>query len=123
MENKRKVAAAALYVSLALAGCVYTPGPEYQGQAEVVPPLPAVVELGDEPYYYHNGYHYYYHQDRWEYSRDRRGPWKPLPRESWPREMRYRGHEEQGRGERGEHGDHGEYGEHGEHGDHGGHGR
>ncbi|MBJ6725508.1 hypothetical protein [Geomesophilobacter sediminis] len=71
-------------------GCIVATGPpEYE--TDVVQPLPAVVELGPEPYYYHRGYHYYYHDNRWDYSRDRRGPWRELPRSHWPRETRFKG--------------------------------
>jgi hypothetical protein len=72
-----------------LAGCVVTPayGPDYA----VAPALPFVVELGVEPYYVHDGFFYYYHErdHRWSYSRDRAGPWKDLPRDRYPREIRY----------------------------------
>jgi hypothetical protein len=96
MKKNIRSAASALFVPLAVAACVYTaaPGPDYV--PEVAPPLPAVVELGDEPYYYHDGYHYYYHDNGWEYSRDRRGPWRELPKSHYPREMRYHGNREGG---------------------------
>lgn len=52
------------------------------------PPLPVIVELGPEPYYSYQGYQYYYNDNRWLYSRDRRGQWTDLPRSHWPREIR-----------------------------------
>ena len=85
---------AVVVVLLALScitGCVVaTEPPDYYG-TEVVQPLPPVVELGDEPYYYHRGYHYWYHDGRWDYSRERRGPWRELPRSHYPRETRFKG--------------------------------
>lgn len=87
----------ALLAALLLSGCVVAPahrGPEWV----VAPALPLVVELGVEPYYYHNGFFYYYHDQRWSYSHERTGPWRELPRDRYPREIRYRGRD--GGGER-----------------------
>jgi hypothetical protein len=67
-----------------------TPGPGGYG-VEVAPALPAVVELGPEPYYQQYGYFYYYHNDVWHYSQSRNGPWNELPRSHWPRETRHEG--------------------------------
>lgn len=55
----------------------------------MAPTLPLVVELGAEPYYYQSGYYYYHHNDRWGYSTARSGPWLELPRDRYPREIRY----------------------------------
>ncbi len=73
-----------------LAACV-VPGPH--GEPEVIaPPLPASVELGDEPYYYYGDYYYRYDNDAWYYSRSRRGSdWRPLPKERYPNELTYKG--------------------------------
>lgn len=82
-----------LYVAplaaLLLASCVVVPK---HGAREVVivPALPHIVELGAEPYYFHGGYYYHYHNARWSYSRARTGPWIDLPRDHYPREIRYR---------------------------------
>jgi hypothetical protein len=75
----------------ALTACVVATGP--RGGVEVVPVLPAVVELDVEPYYTYEGYVYFYSGDRWLYSTSRNGPWTELPRSHWPRETRRRGWE------------------------------
>ena len=76
-------------------GCVFAPGPPDYGE-EVAPPLPAVVELGDGPYYQYGGYHYRYQNERWHYSRERDGHWRELPRSHWPKEIRHRDRQEGG---------------------------
>ena len=73
-----------------LAGCVVAPGPGGY-DVDLAPPLPAVIELGPDPYYVYGGYYYYYHNNRWDYSRTSRGPWTELPRSHWPREVRHGG--------------------------------
>lgn len=85
-----------LYVALLaaplLTACVVAPpqqGHEY-GYA-VAPALPVVVELGVEPYYYHGGYYYYYVNNNWRYSNAKAGPWRELPRDRYPREVRFQG--------------------------------
>jgi len=79
--------------ALMLTGCVVAAGPGGY-DVEVAPPLPAVIVLDPDPYYFHGGYYYYYHDNRWDYSRSRRGPWTELPRSRWPKEIRRRGREE-----------------------------
>ena len=82
---------AGLLVSAILAGCVWVP--DRQGGGSFwVPVLPPVVELGPEPYYVYKGCHYYYRDGGWYYSRSGRGPWVVLPRDHYPREVRYRGY-------------------------------
>ena len=81
----------ALLAVLLLSACVVAPagrGPAYV----VAPALPLVVELGVEPYYYRSGFYYYYHDNRWSYARTKRGPWRDLPRDRYPREVRHQGH-------------------------------
>jgi len=56
-----------------------------------IPLLPHVVELRDDPYYYHSGYYYHYKDARWFYSKSQRGPWSNLPRDHYPKETRYKG--------------------------------
>ena len=74
-----------------LTSCVVAPGPPDAGvDVEIAPPLPAIVELGEDPYYFNNGYYYYYHHDRWQYSRSRSGGWRDLPKTHWPKEIRQR---------------------------------
>ncbi|MBT3291988.1 MAG: hypothetical protein HN380_31890 [Victivallales bacterium] len=55
----------------------------------VAPALPRVVVLGAEPYYVHGGFHYHYRGNRWYYSQSRTGPWVALPRDRYPRQLRY----------------------------------
>jgi hypothetical protein len=80
---------AGFVVPLVLAGCVMVPGPGGRGVA-LVPRLPPVVVLGEEPYYAQDGYHYHYRNDGWAYSRSRNGPWSDLPRDRYPKEVRFR---------------------------------
>lgn len=86
----RTLYAVLLATLLIPAACYVVPahrGPDYV----VAPALPLVVELGVEPYYFHGGYYYYYHEHdhRWTYSHARTGPWRTLPRDRYPREIRY----------------------------------
>jgi hypothetical protein len=83
---------APLIATLLLPACVVAPahGPDYV----VAPALPVIVELEVAPYY-HGGYYYlYHHRDRsWSYARSRSGPWKVLPPDRYPREIRYKDRE------------------------------
>ncbi len=89
MNSKNCMFAGLLMVLLFGAGCVVTP--ERQVRTVVyAPPLPSVVVFETEPYYVQQGYHYHYQHDRWYYSRSRSGPWTSLPRDCYPREVRYR---------------------------------
>jgi hypothetical protein len=93
------VLAAALFSAFLLGGCVVVPGPG-GSDTFLVPALPDVVVLEQEPYYHYGGYQYYYRDDRWYYSRSRGGPWVELPRDRYPKETRFKGRgEERGRGE------------------------
>lgn len=79
----------ALFATISLTSCVVTP--DYYGQGGVVvSPLPAVVELGSDPYYYQDGYYYFYQNNNWRYSKSRSGPWTDLPRSHWPKEVRHK---------------------------------
>jgi hypothetical protein len=80
----------ALFATFTLTACVVSPGPQGYGGI-TVSPLPAIVELGTDPYYYQNGYYYYYQNNNWRYSNTRNGPWMQLPRSHWPKEVRYKG--------------------------------
>ena len=85
---------------IAFAGCAVGPGHGGYGVV-IVPPLPAVVVLESEPYYQHGGYYYYYQGDRWSYSHSRSGPWMELPRDRYPKEVKYKGQgNESGKGEK-----------------------
>ena len=79
--------------TLLLAGCVVSPayGPDYG----VAPALPITVDLDVEPYFY-GGFYYYYHQNdhHWTYAHDRAGPWRELPKDRYPREIRFKDHEQ-----------------------------
>jgi hypothetical protein len=80
---------APLLATLMLSACVVAPayGPDYV----VAPALPVIVELDVVPYY-HGGYYYYYHHHdhRWTYSKSNTGPWRELPKDRYPREIRYK---------------------------------
>jgi hypothetical protein len=92
---------AVLLAMFLFAGCVVSPGHHRGSGVVVVPALPSVVVLESEPYYFHGGYHYYYQNDRWSYSRSRSGPWVELPRDRYPKEVRFKGRgDERGRGEK-----------------------
>lgn len=86
-----------LFAAFMLTACFVSPGP-YGYDVVVAPPLPAIVEFSSEPYYYQSGYHYFYQNNTWQYSRDRNGPRMELPRDRWPKEIRYKGRGDQGRG-------------------------
>lgn len=85
---KRKLIVLASLV-LMFSACMVAP--MHGGGMAVIPILPAVVELGDDSYYAHDGYHYFYSDDRWYYSGSRDGRRSELPRSHWPRETRRRG--------------------------------
>lgn len=89
MEDKMsKFFLAIFFAAIICASCAASIGP-HGASIAIGPPLPVVVELSD-PYYYHGGYHYYYDNDRWYYSQSRGGPWRDLPRDRYPREIRYK---------------------------------
>ena len=94
-ENPMKnLVLVSLFAAFALTACVVSPGPPGYGGV-TVSPLPPVVVLGADPYYYQDGYFYYYQNNNWSYSQSRRGPWTHLPRSHWPKEVRHggRGHD------------------------------
>lgn len=81
-----------LFAAVLLSGCVVAPahGPDYV----VAPSLPVIVELDVVPYYYGGFYYIYHPRDRiWSYSRSQAGPWRELPRDRHPREIRYKDHD------------------------------
>ena len=80
---------AGVLLALILNGCYVMPGPHGEG-VTIVPALPALVVLDADPYYYQGGYHYYCRDNVWYYARSRSGPWVALPRDSYPREVRFR---------------------------------
>jgi len=88
---------------LTLTACAVVPTGGRGGPGlTVVPLLPQLVILDTEPYYFYNGFHYHYNNDRWYYSRSRSGPWTDLPRDHYPKEVRFKGRDRQhdrGRGD------------------------
>jgi len=73
-----------------LSACVV--GTDRRGRGVVVvSPLPSIVVLEEEPYYFHGGYHYHYRDNAWFYSHSRGGPWIDLPRSHYPKELRFKG--------------------------------
>jgi len=89
-----------LFAAFLLVGCLVAPGRRGSGIV-VVPALPSIVVLEEEPYYYHGGYHYYYRNGGWSYSTSRNGPWVELPRDRYPKEVRFKGRgDERGEGEK-----------------------
>jgi hypothetical protein len=74
--------------ALACVSCVAALGPHGTSVA-IAPPLPAVVALVD-PFYVHGGYRYYYHQERWYFAAPKGGGWIDLPRDRYPREVRFK---------------------------------
>jgi hypothetical protein len=87
MSMSRYLALPALVL---LTGCMVESRPG--GGLELVPMLPAVVEVGPDGYYAHQGYHYFYTGGGWYYSDRRDGVRRELPRSHWPREVRRRDH-------------------------------
>lgn len=89
MKSKNWMLAGVIAPVLFLAGCLVTP--DYHSRSVLLaPPLPSIVVFDTEPYYAYQGFHYHYQNNRWYYSRSRSGPWSSLPRECYPREIRYR---------------------------------
>ena len=76
-------------MALMLTGCLMAARPG--GGVEVIPFLPAVVEVDAESHYEYSGYHYFYNNDRWYYANSRGGARRELPRSQWPKETRRRG--------------------------------
>lgn len=99
-----KTSAAASLAALLLSACVLVPADQGPGMV-VAPALPLIVELGVEPYYYHQGYHYHYDNNRWRYSTSRSGPWADLPQSHYPRETRFKGRADRRDGDRDRYGD------------------
>jgi hypothetical protein len=87
--NMKKFLFPLIFAVFVCASCATTIGP-HGASVAIAPPLPVVVELVD-PYYLYSGYHYYYHNDRWYYSKTKTGRWKDLPRDRYPKEVRFKG--------------------------------
>lgn len=86
----KKFVFAALSGLFLITGCLMYAGPQGSG-VMVVPPLPAIVELDMDPFFFHSGFYYHYHDDNhWTYSPSRNGPWKELPRGHYPKETKWK---------------------------------
>lgn len=82
-------------MALLLSACLIAPAG--RGSARVVaPPLPLIVELDVEPYFYQSGYYYYYDNNRWRYSNSRSGPWADLPRSHYPKRTKFKSRDDRG---------------------------
>jgi len=91
----KKILISMLIIAVSLlTACVVVPGGRYghsSGEIVMAPFLPQIVVLGAEPYYSYSGFQYRYTNDRWYYSKSRRGPWAELPRNRYPKEVRFKG--------------------------------
>jgi hypothetical protein len=76
--------------ALLLSACVVGPAGHGPGMV-VAPPLPLILQLDVEPYYFQHGYYYHYNNNSWRYSNSRSGPWADLPRSHYPKETRFKG--------------------------------
>ena len=81
----------ALIIACLMSGCAIGFG--RHGEVVVVPALPYTVEVDADQYYYQNGYYYHYNGSVWYYSERKEGPWRDLPRDHYPREVRHQGHD------------------------------
>ena len=77
-----------IFAAFICVSCAAYVGP-HGARVAIAPPLPVAVELAD-PYYVYGGYHYYYDNDRWYYSHSKGGRWIDLPRDRYPREVRFK---------------------------------
>ena len=79
---------------LLLTACAVVPVGQHghrSGGVVVAPLLPSVVILGIEPFYFYSDFHYHYARDGWYYSKSRSGPWFKLPRNRYPKKVKYKG--------------------------------
>lgn len=86
----KKLVLVGFFAAFTLTACLVSSGPPGYGGI-TISPLPEVVELDAESYYFRDGYYYYYQNNDWRYSTSRSGPWTQLPRSYWPKEIRHRG--------------------------------
>jgi hypothetical protein len=93
----KRIIPLSIFAAFTLTACIVTPGPY---GSVTVSPLPAIVELDADPYYYQSGYYYNYQNNYWRYSKSRSGPWTDLPKSHWPKEVR---HKNRGDGRDGDH--------------------
>ncbi|MEJ2690404.1 MAG: hypothetical protein P8130_10730 [Deltaproteobacteria bacterium] len=88
---KRVAISMLIAVSLLTACAVVPAGRGHRSGVMIAPILPPVVVLETEPYYFYGDFYYHYTNDRWFYSRSRNGPWADLPRDHYPKEVRFKG--------------------------------
>lgn len=92
----KRILISTLIAGALLTACVVVPGGRgghHSGGVIIAPLLPPVVVLDVEPYYFYSDFHYHYLNGRWYYSKSRRGPWAELPRDRYPREVRFKKHD------------------------------
>ena len=87
--NANQILLGVVLLPLLIVGCLVSRS-HRDGQITIAPMLPALVVLETEPYYVHEGYHYHYRDGSWYYAHSRTGPWASLPRDRYPKEVRYR---------------------------------
>jgi len=87
-----KMLSIAALMALLLSACLVAPA-GHRSARVIAPPLPVIVELDAEPYYYQSGYYYFYDHNRWRYSDQRSGPWADLPRNRYPKETKFKSHD------------------------------
>lgn len=57
----------------------------------VAPALPALVVLDVEPFYFYGGFHYHLDGGVWFFSKDKGGPWTKLPKDRYPKDVKFKG--------------------------------
>ena len=103
----KKSAIGVLIYVLLFSGCtIGFLGGRHGGEMAIVPALPVTLEIEADQPYYQDGYYYSQRGDEWFYSQSQQGPWSPLPRSHYPREVRYKHHDNNGDNGRG-HDEHG----------------
>ena len=89
----KRILIATLIAGSLLTACVVAPGGRsgYHSEGVMIAPLlPPVVVFDVEPYYFYSDFHYHYTNNSWYYSKSRSGPWAELPRDRYPREVRFK---------------------------------
>jgi hypothetical protein len=77
-----------ILAALMCVSCAAYVGPHGAG-VSIGPPLPYTMESAN-PYYAYSGRPDYYNNDRGYYAQSGSGPWRDLPRDQYPREVRYK---------------------------------
>ena len=89
-DNMKKRFLIIIVMAFMSVSCVTTVG--HRGSyVAIAPPLPVTVESVDPySYYTYGGFYYYYHGDRWYYSRSKSGRWIDLPRNHYPKGLKFK---------------------------------